>query len=704
MKQKHIYIRKWLIPLLILGEFFLPFHLSAVIPQKYVHEIDSLQRALASSSDPQVTIPILWRLGGLYNQEPEQVGLMKRQLSESLQIDSIPAAYQALEILVQYYYNLSGTNEMRDSLLYWKNVIDSIALSRNEYPDVWVEARSLSAQDLLWKKNYEMALNEAMDLYREAKKLGIGYGIARCSETLGLIYQRLRRNEDAVSAFEDALNQLEQYDGKMEFKIRVASYQAESSVRTNQFEQATSILERYKSYIDVQAELNRTQKETYFVEREYWLLYCFYTDLYLRENKMDKALMALNMASRFAGNIVLEGDYAENTYLAVQTRYYKKIGDVSKSLQLLDQLLKTERLREDLQFKAEILKEQGDLKGALVLYDEIYENVSEKNSETFFRQLNQLQTLHDTYDKEQRQRELQISNQHMNQKQKQLYLSIFTTVFLCLLLYILFVYYQRAHRLKNELLHEKKSLLESEKQLSQEKEKAEEASRMKSAFLANMSHEIRTPLNAIVGFSALLAESSTLAEERAEFTSIIHNNTELLLNLVNDVLDLSRMETGDMNFKLQDYPLTECCQQALDSVRHRIPENVKLTYTPDPSPVTVHTDRLRLQQLLINLLTNAAKFTHEGEINLAYEKEKGGKTVRIAVTDTGCGIPLEKQAAIFKRFEKLDDYKPGAGLGLSICRLIAEHLGGNIWVDSSYTKGARFIFIHPCKEEVSLEC
>lgn len=697
MKQWKTYRIKYTVLLLIMEGLFSSFSLFAVLPEKCIRERDSLQHLLESSSDPRATLSILEQLGELYSYKPEQVKWTERRLEEALRIDSIPAAYDALHILIQYYYN--GENG-RDSLIYWGRVIDSLAVSRNEHPDVWFEARSLSAQDLLWRKNYEMAMSEALELYREAKEWGIGYGIARCSETLGLIYQRLRRDGDAVEVFENALEQLEPLQGKLESKIRVASYLAESSVRTDQFNRTEAALARYKAYIDKQAERNRTQGETAFVEREYWLLYCFYTDLYLRQNEMDKAEMALNMAARFAGNIAVEGDYAENTYLAVEARYYKKAGNIPKALQSLNRLLETERLPEDLQFKADILKEQGDLKGALVLYDKIYEIVSRKNSETFFRQLEQLQTMHDLYEKEQQERELQISTQRMNRKQQQLYVSIFTVAGLCLLLYVLFIYYRRARRLKNELQQEKEALLKSEKQLSEEKEKAEEASRMKSAFLANMSHEIRTPLNAIVGFSGLLIDSSTQPEERTEFTSIIRNNTELLLTLVNDVLDLSRMETGDLNFKFAAYPLEACCRQALDSVRHRIPEGVKLTYSPGPNAIIVYTDRFRLQQLLTNLLTNAAKFTHEGEINLSYRLEEGGKTVRMEVTDTGCGIPLEKQQAVFKRFEKLDDYKPGAGLGLSICSIIAEHLGGKIFVDSAYTEGARFVFIHPCDPSV----
>lgn len=232
--------------------------------------------------------------------------------------------------------------------------------------------------------------------------------------------------------------------------------------------------------------------------------------------------------------------------------------------------------------------------------------------------------------------------------------------------------------------------------------KVQEADKMKNAFIANMSHEIRTPLNAIVGFSSLLVEPSTDAKEREEYSSIIRNNTDLMLNLVNDVLDLSRMETGDLHFNIKDYPLLECCQMALESVRYRMPDGVKLTFSPAGEPIVVHVDNLRLQQLLTNLLTNAAKFTEKGEINLSFQLAPDREKVYIAVTDTGAGIPLEKQAAVFNRFEKLDDYKPGAGLGLSICLLIAERLNGSLSIDSSYTDGARFVLILSCEIDSSI--
>lgn len=477
--------------------------------------------------------------------------------------------------------------------------------------------------------------------------------------------------------------------------MRITSLLAESSLRINQFKQTEEILARYKQLINEQKEINDKGIDTYPINRDYSLLYSLYTQLYVNLNQLDKAKQALDSAAIHQG-VYIPGDYVEITYLYVQALYHKAKGNLNLALRLIDELLERDYIAEELQLKADILKEQGKMEEALALYDEIFELGTKVNDETFFRQINQLRTLHDLNKKQTQDYELQLNKQRITNKQRQLILSVAVVLLLLVLLYILFIYYQRAQRLKNELQCEKESLLESESNLIREKIKAEEASRMKSAFIANMSHEIRTPLNAIVGFSGLLIDESTEPDEREEYTSIIKNNTDMLLNLVNDVLDLSRMETGDLNFNLKCYPLLGCCQKALDSIRHRVPLDVKLTFTPAPESIILYTDTLRLQQLLINLLGNAVKFTVKGEINLSYTLIDEGKGVRITVTDTGYGIPLEKQADIFKRFEKLDDYKPGAGLGLSICSLITEHLGGSISIDSAYTNGARFVFIHPC--------
>ena len=454
--------------------------------------------------------------------------------------------------------------------------------------------------------------------------------------------------------------------------------------------------------LDEQYKIYQEKNDLLSIKREYWLLYSFYTSFYLSQGDLENAKRSLDQASSYADSNWVEGDYAINTYLAVKARYHKAAGDIPLALHCINEVLETERLPEDIQFKADILKEQGLLGEVMALYDELYSTLTKRRGTSFLRQVNQLRTLHELHEKELKETELKEAGQRIARKQDLLIFILSISVVLLILLYVLFLYYRHLRSLKNQLQREKELLLESQRQLIKEKTRAEEASLMKSAFLANMSHEVRTLLNAIVGFSGLLVEPSTDEEERKEYSSIIRNNTDLMLNLVNDVLDLSRMETGDLHFDIKDHPLLVCCQMALESVRHRIPDGVKLTFSPAGEPITVRVDNLRLQQLLTNLLTNSAKFTEKGEINLSFQLEPDRKKVRIAVTDTGAGIPLEKQATIFNRFEKLDDYKPGVGLGLSICLLIAERLDGALFIDSSYTDGARFVLILSCEIDSSI--
>lgn len=698
MRVRNIYMNKCFLVtflLCVISHYSLPAQPDSLLIS---HKIDSLKSLVAASVDPHVTIPLLTSLADLTNQTPAEIGWLERCYEEACRIDSIPAVYFALLNLSRHYYNEYG---QRDSILYWGRKVDSISKSRNEYPNALFDVKSYSCQDLLWSGEYEQALNEALNEYRLASDIKHLYGLVRCTESLGLIYRRMNRCNDAVDVFQEGLEMLEDMDcteaKRTETRMRMTAYQAECASREIPFERAIGIFERYEAAVDSMAAMTSRMETFVNVKREYWLLYSLFADLYIHENMLAEARRMLAKAGKYAGNIVVEGDYAENTYLATLAHYYRKTGNTTRALQLMDEIFKTERIPGDLQFKADILEEQGRLAEALVLYDELNDISLQQNKETFFRQVNQLRALHELRNKEAQEHEMQLNNERMAEKQ---HLIIFlSAVFLVLLYlsYVLFCYYQRARRLKNELLLEKHSLLESENSLKSEKVKAEEASRMKSTFIANMSHEIRTPLNAIVGFSDLLVDDSTDQEEREEYAVVIHNNTEQLLNLVNDVLDLSRMETGDLNFKFADYSLTECCQSALDSVCHRIPEGVELTFTPDSIPVTLHTDKLRLQQILTNLLTNSGKFTQEGEINLSYKVDEDGKQVHIAVTDTGCGIPKEKQVAVFRRFEKLDDYKSGAGLGLSICTLIADRLGGALSIDPTYENGARFIFTHPCE-------
>ena len=239
-----------------------------------------------------------------------------------------------------------------------------------------------------------------------------------------------------------------------------------------------------------------------------------------------------------------------------------------------------------------------------------------------------------------------------------------------------------------------------EEALTLARDKAEQSDRLKSAFLANMSHEIRTPLNAIVGFSDLLAaEEQPDREESREYAALINRNCNHLLTLVSDVLDLSRIETGAMEYNFSEQSLGRLLTEIHLNQQPLMPEGVAFNLLLPADDAVIETDALRLRQVMGNLLNNAAKFTSEGHIDLGFLPSRDRKKVRLFVTDTGRGIPPEEFDKIFERFYKIDPFVQGAGLGLSLCKTIAGHLGGTITVSSAPGAGSRFTLLLPLKRQ-----
>ena len=236
-------------------------------------------------------------------------------------------------------------------------------------------------------------------------------------------------------------------------------------------------------------------------------------------------------------------------------------------------------------------------------------------------------------------------------------------------------------------------LKETEQKLIIARDKAEELDRLKSAFLANMSHEIRTPLNAIVGFSSLLAETDS-RNERQEYIKIVQENNELLLQLISDILDLSKIEAGTFNFVYTNVDVNETCAEIIKSMSMKVSKGVELIFEEPLPECYLYTDKNRFTQVISNFINNALKFTQQGCITLGYEQVSHQK-IKFYVRDTGMGIPEEKQKSIFERFVKLNTFVQGTGLGLSICKSIVSQMGGEIGVDSTEGIGSCFWFTHP---------
>ena len=253
---------------------------------------------------------------------------------------------------------------------------------------------------------------------------------------------------------------------------------------------------------------------------------------------------------------------------------------------------------------------------------------------------------------------------------------------------------QIAHVMTSVDINHQKTI---EEELRVAKEKAENLDRLKSAFLANMSHEIRTPLNAIVGFASLLIESDD-KKERQDYVDIMQENTELLLQLISDILDLSKIEAGTLDFTMDHLDIKSFCEDIMRNYDIKEDKPVPVLLAPDLPEYYIYTDKKRLMQVITNFINNALKFTNEGQIMLEYRHKAESNEIEFAVTDTGMGIAPDKVDQVFDRFVKLNSFSKGTGLGLSICRSIIEHLGGTIGAESEMGVGSRFWFTHPLEK------
>jgi signal transduction histidine kinase len=534
---------------------------------------------------------------------------------------------------------------------------------------------------VLWEVNayimrgdLSLAIDRARLMYEYAKDIKSNFGIALSNQAVGQAYSASNIQDKALISYMDALRYLPENNPQTYRLLVKISTQLQ---QMNRLEEAMEYVKKLNPLLEQNPE--HPLAIPILIENATY---------YISSGDQDTALQYLHRADSIYKNHTHEiahefsiNYYTAACYRALAADYHDK-EKADEALALYNQLLEVvSNNKRSLEYrwicaeKIYLYKLLGRFDEACQIYKELYSVTDTLASKSYIRQINALKA---TYQVD----EIELENKA--QQNKMVVVLIFIGLGLLTFISMLAIWLRR----------QKKVVVMSTETLEQLRHNAENATRAKSIFLSNMSHEIRTPLNALSGFSALLTEEGLDDSTRRQCTDIIQQNSELLLKLINDVIDLSSLEFGKMQFSIAEHDAVATCRNVTDTVGKVKQTQAELLFETSLEELYIETDDSRLQQVLINLLINATKFTPDGSITLKLEKQSEEMAL-FSVTDTGCGIPKEKQASIFQRFEKLDENAQGSGLGLSICQLIIEHIGGKIWIDPDYTGGSRFVFTHP---------
>ena len=530
-----------------------------------------------------------------------------------------------------------------------------------------------------------LAIDRARLMYEEAKETEYEFGIAVANQAIGDAYTIANQCDKALDSYQDALKELNHLSQQHPYRIQLLLKISNALQRKGQLEKAQKILHDIEQTLQKQPDY----ATCFFANIEkanYAISHGHLSKAYLKE----AAAYLHNMDSIY--RIHPEKFYCFHLKYTTAA-YYRAMGNWNrmywnKALQLYEELRQEYTVNKQSAYYRWITQEtiylykiQGKSMAACLLYQELYSTVDTLTAEGYVRQINILRAKYQID-------QMEIASREEHNK---FIIGILTGSILLVFIFIIITIMLRKQRQEIAL---------STQKLEHLRTNAENATSAKSIFLSNMSHEIRTPLNALSGFSSLLTEENLDNETRRQCNEVILQNSELLLKLINDVIDLSSLEFGKIQFCINKYNVVNICRNVIDTVSKIKQTQAAICFITELESMDIETDDARLQQVLINLLINATKFTSQGSIILELRKQSEQELL-FSVTDTGCGIPKEKQAAIFRRFEKLNENAQGSGLGLSICQLIIEHIGGKIWIDSDYTGGSRFFFTHPIRQSQS---
>ena len=566
-----------------------------------------------------------------------------------------------------------------DSVITWSEQLLP-TLQSNEDRTTYFLLQLQLANAYTLRGDISLATNRAQLMYEEAKATDYQFGMVVANQAIGDAYNTIANMGDkALESYQDALTELSNISGQHPYRAQLLLKMSNVLQRKGRLEEAEKILEELEKILyqepDYPTDFFFCIEKTNFAISHGHLSQDYLDEANIWLHKMD-SIYQLHPEKFYRFHL----DYTTAAYYRAMgnwdKQYWKQALDIYSKLQAeYSGNKRSTYYRWTSLEKIYLCKIQGMAMEACRIYQELYPPIDTLASQSYIRQINTIKAKYQVDKAE------TASNNEYNK-------SILVGTMALVTLFVLLAILLKRQREKVKL---------STQKLATSRINAENAMRAKSVFLSNMSHEIRTPLNALSGFSSLLTEEGLDDETRRQCNEVIQQNSELLLKLINDVIDLSSLEFGKLQFCIAQHDAVSICKNVIDTVNKVKQTQAELTFTTELEEMPIETDDSRLQQVLINLLINATKFTPQGSIVLKLEKETDD-TVLFTVTDTGCGIPKDRQTNIFQRFEKLNENVQGSGLGLSICQLIIEHIGGQIWIDSEYTEGSRFCFTHPISQ------
>ena len=541
----------------------------------------------------------------------------------------------------------------------------------------YFELERILIKSSLFRGEIRMAIAQSDQMYSKARALAYPFGNALALNAMGEVYSYTGRLREAGAAYEESLRLLDGMDGE-DVHIRMLLVELiDYNLRIRNVNGASRYLARLNLY-----------PEDRLSPLELAMRHISNASCQLFKGDLKAASHCLAQIGQLETQLIPE---IRQYLLIIDARYLVATGAHEAALAAYNDFLQTEYARinhniykEALLEKADLLVKMGNKEEAYGQYGKVFSYIKTSFEKNYPKEIDRLCTRFQAD-------QLAYQNERDRIVSMRFYLAGIT-VSVLFLIFLLVLGWKKIFRLKRSQMRQEAM-----------KEKAVQAIQRKNMFLSNMSHEVRTPLNAIVGFSAVLTDEdeSFDDESRREFSEIIKVNSFQLLKLINDILDFSDFENDNITFNIRTHDAVKLCNEVVETVMASRKLEVEMRFDTDLSVLMLDTDDARLRQVLINLLVNATKFTEQGSIVLELKMADAG-TALFSVTDTGCGIPPEKQHLIFERFEKLNDFVQGSGLGLSICQLIVKYMNGKLWVDSGYTRGARFCFTHPLKYNPAL--